>query len=98
MLLGLPMHELANVVVPIDAVLPPGFDQLPEQLAVASSWEQRFELLDSLLVARLAQARTAVGRRCLGVERARALAGPGADRLDLRSARAQPQTSRCPLP
>ena len=57
MLLGRPMHELANVVVPIDAVLPPGFNQLPEQLAAASSWEQRFELLDSLLVARLAQAR-----------------------------------------
>ena len=49
MLLGLPMHELANVVVPIDAVLPPGFDRLPEQLAAASSWQQRFELLDDVL-------------------------------------------------
>ena len=58
MLLGLPMHELANLVVPIDSVLPPGLGHLPERLAVASSWEQRFELLDSVLVARLAQART----------------------------------------
>jgi AraC-like DNA-binding protein len=57
MLLGLPMHELANVVVPLEAVLPRPLRLLAEELEGAGSWETRFALLDRVLVARLTRAR-----------------------------------------
>ena len=57
MLLGLAMHELANQIVPLDAVLPRGMHRLAERLDDAAGWEERFELLDAILVSRLAEAR-----------------------------------------
>jgi AraC-like DNA-binding protein len=57
MLLGMPMHELADRVVPIEAVLGRAGDELPERLAEAPGWEARFAVLDRLLVRRLEAAR-----------------------------------------
>ena len=50
-LLGVPMHELAGRVVPLDDVLDRG--TLIEQLAEAGGWEARFALLDAELSRRL---------------------------------------------
>jgi AraC-like DNA-binding protein len=57
MLLGIPMHELANRVVDIENVLPSSLAELPERLADARSWEARFVLVDDALAAALAGAR-----------------------------------------
>jgi AraC-like DNA-binding protein len=57
MLFGLPMHELANEVVPLEAALPRGLGRLTEELEDAAGWEERFALLDSMLLSRLADAR-----------------------------------------
>ena len=57
MLLGIPMHELANRVADLEEVVPPSLRHLPEQLAASPSWDTRFELLDRMLAARLADAR-----------------------------------------
>ena len=54
---GLPMHELANDVVPLDAALPHGVGGLAEALEDKASWNERFALLDSILLARLGEAR-----------------------------------------
>jgi hypothetical protein len=56
MFLGLPMHELANRVVPLEDVLPRPVRGLAEQLEAARGWEQRFDLLDTCFVARFAEA------------------------------------------
>ena len=52
-LLGLPAGELASLDLPADAVLGPDADRLRDQLAVATTWEQRFGVLDRALLARL---------------------------------------------
>jgi AraC-like DNA-binding protein len=57
MLLGLPMHELADQVTPIEAVLGRAGAELPERLATAPGWEARFAMLDRLLAERLDGAR-----------------------------------------
>jgi AraC-like DNA-binding protein len=57
MLLGIPMHELANRVVDVEYVLPSSLRELPERLADARSWDARFTLLDDALAAVLADAR-----------------------------------------
>lgn len=57
MFFGLPMHELANEVVPLEAALPRGVGRLAEVLEDAASWEERFALLDAILMSRLADAR-----------------------------------------
>ena len=51
-LLGVPMHELVNRVVPLDALLDTG--TLLEELAEAPGWEARFARLDAELARRLA--------------------------------------------
>jgi AraC-like DNA-binding protein len=51
--LGLPMHELANRSVELEDVLPDARD-LTGRLRDACSWEQRFDLVESFLVRRLA--------------------------------------------
>ncbi len=56
MLLGLPMHELANRTVDLADVLPAGARHLPEEIATARSWEDRFALLDALLLRAFAEA------------------------------------------
>jgi AraC-like DNA-binding protein len=53
-LLGVPMHELAGRVEPLEAVLEPG--TLLEELAEADGWEARFALLDAELARRLEDA------------------------------------------
>jgi AraC-like DNA-binding protein len=50
MVLGVPMHELAHRVVALDDVLGPG---LADRLHDASSWDARFDLLDTLLAGRI---------------------------------------------
>jgi len=57
MLLGVPMHELADRVVALEDVLGRGGAELPERLHAAGSWPERFALLDRLLARRLEQAR-----------------------------------------
>jgi AraC-like DNA-binding protein len=50
----LPLHVLANSVVPLDEFL--GDPSLPDRLWSAGGWEARFRLLDELLARRLAAA------------------------------------------
>jgi len=57
LLLGIPMHELADRVTLIEDVLGREGDELPERLYEARTWPERFALLDRLLVRRLAAAR-----------------------------------------
>jgi AraC-like DNA-binding protein len=56
-LLGLPLHELANEVVPIEDALPRDLRGIVGRLEDAGSWEDRFALLDALFLSRLANAR-----------------------------------------
>jgi AraC-like DNA-binding protein len=51
-LLGIPMHELARQIVPLEDVFPS--DHLIERVAEARDWDTRFELLEAALAARLA--------------------------------------------
>jgi AraC-like DNA-binding protein len=51
--LGLPMHELANLTVELDDVLPEA-DQLTTRLAEAPSWPERLDLVEAFLARRLA--------------------------------------------
>jgi AraC-like DNA-binding protein len=55
MLFGLPMRDLAEQNVPLDALLS-GADLLVEQLHEATSWPERFAILDQDLAARVAGA------------------------------------------
>jgi len=55
-LLGVPMHELANRVVPLADLLGREADLLVERLAGLGDWEARFALLDAELTARLREA------------------------------------------
>jgi AraC-like DNA-binding protein len=57
MLLGVPMHELANRSVGLEDVLGPAAVDLRERLIDAASWHARFDLLDDLLGRRLDEAR-----------------------------------------
>jgi AraC-like DNA-binding protein len=53
-LLGLPLHELAERQIPLEDVVDEPF--LVERLQDAESWDERFRLLDDVLVRRLADA------------------------------------------
>ena len=53
-LVGLPLHELAGLTVPVEGILDPF---LVERLADASAWDTRFALLDAVLSPLLADAR-----------------------------------------
>jgi AraC-like DNA-binding protein len=53
-LLGVPMHELTNRVVELDAVIGSRAGHLMEQLGAARRWEERFALVDELLGAAVA--------------------------------------------
>jgi AraC-like DNA-binding protein len=57
MLFGLPMHELANDVVPLEDALPRSLGCLADELEDGADWEARFALLDVVLLSRLADAR-----------------------------------------
>ncbi len=59
LVLGLPMSELANRVIDTRDVLGPD-DDLAARLEDATSWEARFELLDEVLLRRVAGARKPV--------------------------------------
>jgi AraC-like DNA-binding protein len=53
-LFGVPMHELARTVVPLDELFGAAARRLEEQLAEAPTWNARFALVDATLAARLA--------------------------------------------
>ena len=53
--LGVPMNEVANRVVDLEDLL--GRSDLAARLEDATTWEARFDLLESLIVARVAEAR-----------------------------------------
>lgn len=55
-LLGLPAGELAGQDVAADAVLGPFGDRVRGQLLEASTWQERFAVLDEMLLGRLADA------------------------------------------
>ena len=57
MLLGVPMGELADQVVELDALLGRDAHELIERLHDTGTWAGRFALLDALLARRLAEAR-----------------------------------------
>src|SRR3954453_3788878 len=57
MLLGIPMHELADRLTLIEDVLGREGDELPERLYEARMWPERLALLARLLARRLAAAR-----------------------------------------
>src|SRR3954449_912497 len=73
LILGVPMHELADRVTPIDELLGRPGDELPERLYEAGSWPARFALLDRLVAARLAEA---VAPAAGGAQMGRAPLGP----------------------
>jgi AraC-like DNA-binding protein len=56
LLLGIPMHELADRVTTLEDVLGRDGAELPERLYEAGPWPARFALLDRLLARRLAEA------------------------------------------
>ena len=56
MLLGLRPSELVNRIAALDDVLPRGLRSIAAQLEGRTSWDERFELVDALLLARLARA------------------------------------------
>jgi AraC-like DNA-binding protein len=56
MVLGIPMHLLANEVVPFEDVWGEGASELLERLYETPDWEARFALLDAVLATRLAEA------------------------------------------
>ena len=57
MLLGVAMHELSALVVPLEEVLGPTAPLLVERLAEEPGWAARFDMLDALIGARVEEAR-----------------------------------------
>jgi AraC-like DNA-binding protein len=57
-LLGVPMHELKNRVVPLDDLLGREAGALRERLGEARCWGERFAIIDGVLATRLENART----------------------------------------
>jgi AraC-like DNA-binding protein len=57
MLFGIPMHELSELVVDLEAVLGASAPLLVERLATTPDWGRRFALLDSFIASRLERAR-----------------------------------------
>jgi AraC-like DNA-binding protein len=56
-LFGIPMSELAGLVVPVRDVLPARYRDLPERLAEGVDWDARFDLVEEMLEERMAAAR-----------------------------------------
>ncbi|MBC7842503.1 MAG: AraC family transcriptional regulator [Gemmatimonadaceae bacterium] len=54
-LLGVPMHEFTNRVVPFDALFGRQAARLEDQLRATPSWDARFDLLDAALTRQLAR-------------------------------------------
>ena len=54
-LLGVPMHQFMNRIVPIDALIGTSGARLEEQLRNTASWDDRFDLLDTKLAVLLAR-------------------------------------------
>ena len=52
-LLGMPLHELTNLSVPLGELLP-GIETLAAQLRETPAWETRFDLVEGFLTGRLA--------------------------------------------
>jgi AraC-like DNA-binding protein len=77
-LLGMPMHELTNQVVPLDELLGRARGELADRIWDADSWQRRFELLDAAIAARLAEARPPSTEVAWALGRLRASAGRAA--------------------
>jgi AraC-like DNA-binding protein len=75
MLLGIPMHELANRVVPLEDLLGREAGLLVERLAGLRDWEERFTVLDGALAARLREAAPPAPSIAWAWQRLRASAG-----------------------
>src|SRR5262249_431538 len=56
-LFGLPLSDLANRILPLEDVVPPALRGLAERLENARTWEERFALLDAILLTRVSNAR-----------------------------------------
>ena len=56
MLLGVPMHHLSSCTVELEDLLGRDAERLAERLYEARTWAARFDLLDAVLAARLADA------------------------------------------
>lgn len=54
-LLGIPMHEVTNLVVDLEDLLGPCARMLVDRLRETPDWPTRFDLLDGLLLSRLAE-------------------------------------------
>ena len=57
MFFGIALHELANEIVSLEDVLPHGTTRFTERLEAMPTWDERFALLDEILLSRLADAR-----------------------------------------
>jgi AraC-like DNA-binding protein len=57
MLLGMPMHLVAGRVVELEAAIPGIGTELPDRLADAPGWPERFAILDAVMGRRLEEAR-----------------------------------------
>jgi AraC-like DNA-binding protein len=57
MLLGVPMRDLSELIVPFEHVTGAPATQLIEQLFLTRGWESRFRLLDAFILARFQEAR-----------------------------------------
>jgi AraC-like DNA-binding protein len=53
MLLGVPMRELSDLVIPLEDLIGPAVPTLVEQLFLAPGWSKRFELVDSFMSTRM---------------------------------------------
>lgn len=56
MLIGVPMHELAHTVVPVEELFGRWGALLEEELACAPAWDERFSIVDRALALRLRDA------------------------------------------
>lgn len=74
-LLGLPLVELANRVVPVDEVLGQWSRELTGRLAAARHWETRLALLEAALQRRLASATPVAGDLAAALARLEASGG-----------------------
>lgn len=72
---GVALSELAGQVVHLDDLLPRAHRGLAERLAALADWDDRFDMVESFIAARLAEARTSVDVVAWACQRIEASAG-----------------------
>ena len=75
LLFGVALSELAGRVVHLDDLLPRAHRGLAERLAARPDWDDRFDMVESFIAARLAEARLEVGMVAWACRRIEASAG-----------------------